>query len=124
MQNTISFLKEDDTNDWLRICYTLTHYFSVIFDHLSVSGRIGTRRGKTSAVCGPHLQSSAEEEVVQTSAVCTKKTTSAENVFPPADLEPCLPARRRFYLCKPLLYSKKQTLFSTLQTKTSSRPQT
>ncbi|KAL4566661.1 hypothetical protein LXL04_030781 [Taraxacum kok-saghyz] len=29
---------------------------------------------KTSAVCGPHLQSSAEEEVVQTSAVCTKKT--------------------------------------------------
>ncbi|KAL4586447.1 hypothetical protein LXL04_011083 [Taraxacum kok-saghyz] len=29
---------------------------------------------KTSAVCGPHLQSSAEEEVAQTSAVCSKKT--------------------------------------------------
>ncbi|KAL4563802.1 hypothetical protein LXL04_027848 [Taraxacum kok-saghyz] len=27
------------------------------------------KRVKTSAVCGPHLQSSAEEEVVQTSAV-------------------------------------------------------
>ncbi|KAL4583425.1 hypothetical protein LXL04_007997 [Taraxacum kok-saghyz] len=133
-------------------------------------------RVKTSAVCGPHLQSSVEEEVVQTSAVCSKKTrtkvvertsggglkrrraeaqvssgleqalnrkeqrrrkkkgrgvghrrvaqgggagdfgsgevvrsgekrwngrvemvavTSAGNVFPPADLEPCLPARRR-----------------------------
>ncbi|KAL4565960.1 hypothetical protein LXL04_030067 [Taraxacum kok-saghyz] len=31
-------------------------------------------RAKTSAVCGPHLQSSAEEEVAQTSAVCNKKT--------------------------------------------------
>ncbi|KAL4572602.1 hypothetical protein LXL04_019382 [Taraxacum kok-saghyz] len=29
---------------------------------------------KTSAVCGPHLQSSAVEEVDQTSAVCKKKT--------------------------------------------------
>ncbi|KAL4590248.1 hypothetical protein LXL04_003174 [Taraxacum kok-saghyz] len=28
------------------------------------------QRAKTSAVCGPHLQSSAEEEVVQTFAVC------------------------------------------------------
>ncbi|KAL4581995.1 hypothetical protein LXL04_006532 [Taraxacum kok-saghyz] len=28
MQNTISFLKKYDTNDWLRMCYTLTHYFS------------------------------------------------------------------------------------------------
>ncbi|KAL4582538.1 hypothetical protein LXL04_007089 [Taraxacum kok-saghyz] len=31
-------------------------------------------RVKTSAVCGPHLQNSAEEEVAQTSAVCSKKT--------------------------------------------------
>ncbi|MFS7956153.1 hypothetical protein Hanom_Chr07g00651241 [Helianthus anomalus] len=31
-------------------------------------------RGKTSAVCGPHLQTSAAEEVDQTSAVCKKKT--------------------------------------------------
>ncbi|KAL4591142.1 hypothetical protein LXL04_004092 [Taraxacum kok-saghyz] len=29
---------------------------------------------KTSAVCGPHLQASAAEEVAQTSAVCKKKT--------------------------------------------------
>ncbi|KAL4565090.1 hypothetical protein LXL04_029173 [Taraxacum kok-saghyz] len=29
---------------------------------------------KTSAVCGPHLQNSAEEDVAQTSAVCNKKT--------------------------------------------------
>ncbi|MFS7975408.1 hypothetical protein Hanom_Chr10g00880261 [Helianthus anomalus] len=31
-------------------------------------------RGKTSAVCGPYLQTSATEEVNQTSAVCKKKT--------------------------------------------------
>ncbi|MFS7980985.1 hypothetical protein Hanom_Chr10g00945611 [Helianthus anomalus] len=31
-------------------------------------------RGKMSAVCGPHLQTSAAEEVDQTSAVCKKKT--------------------------------------------------
>ncbi|KAL4563166.1 hypothetical protein LXL04_027201 [Taraxacum kok-saghyz] len=31
-------------------------------------------RSKTSAVCGPYLQISAEEEVDQTSAVCKKKT--------------------------------------------------
>ncbi|KAJ0878296.1 hypothetical protein HanRHA438_Chr10g0438111 [Helianthus annuus] len=30
--------------------------------------------GKTSAVCGPHLQTSAAEEVDQNSAVCKKKT--------------------------------------------------
>ncbi|KAK1420777.1 hypothetical protein QVD17_22632 [Tagetes erecta] len=30
-----------------------------------------------SAVCGPHLQTSAEEEVDQTSAVCKKKTVLA-----------------------------------------------
>ncbi|KAL4574800.1 hypothetical protein LXL04_021638 [Taraxacum kok-saghyz] len=34
----------------------------------------GNKVVKTSAVCGPHLQSSTEEEVVQTSAVCSKKT--------------------------------------------------
>ncbi|KAL4586686.1 hypothetical protein LXL04_011328 [Taraxacum kok-saghyz] len=40
-------------------------------------------RAKTSAVCGPYLQSFAEEEVVQTSAVCSKKTveTSIINNF-------------------------------------------
>ncbi|KAL4566053.1 hypothetical protein LXL04_030163 [Taraxacum kok-saghyz] len=27
-----SFLKEYDTNDWLKICYTVTHSFSVIYD--------------------------------------------------------------------------------------------
>ncbi|KAK1437357.1 hypothetical protein QVD17_03148 [Tagetes erecta] len=32
------------------------------------------KRVKMSAVCGPHLQTSAEEEVDQTSAVCKKKT--------------------------------------------------
>ncbi|KAL4563161.1 hypothetical protein LXL04_027196 [Taraxacum kok-saghyz] len=47
--------------------------------------------------------------------------TYAENVFPPADLEPCLPARRRFYLCKPLLSSKKQTHFLTPQTKSKKK---
>ncbi|MFS7923373.1 hypothetical protein Hanom_Chr03g00259971 [Helianthus anomalus] len=31
-------------------------------------------RGKTSAVCGPHLQTSAAEELDQTSAVCKEKT--------------------------------------------------
>ncbi|KAL4558214.1 hypothetical protein LXL04_036412 [Taraxacum kok-saghyz] len=31
---------------------------------------------KTSAVCGPHLQPSAAEEVDQTSAVCKKKTNT------------------------------------------------
>ncbi|MFS7911649.1 hypothetical protein Hanom_Chr02g00120591 [Helianthus anomalus] len=31
-------------------------------------------KGKTSAVCGPHLQISAAEKVDQTSAVCKKKT--------------------------------------------------
>ncbi|MFS7889882.1 hypothetical protein Hanom_Chr00s000005g01612221 [Helianthus anomalus] len=31
-------------------------------------------RGKMSAVCGPHLQTSAAEEVGQTSSVCKKKT--------------------------------------------------
>ncbi|MFS7953203.1 hypothetical protein Hanom_Chr07g00615801 [Helianthus anomalus] len=31
-------------------------------------------RGKTSAVCGSHLQTFAAEEVDQTSAVCKKKT--------------------------------------------------
>ncbi|MFS7905495.1 hypothetical protein Hanom_Chr01g00048391 [Helianthus anomalus] len=31
-------------------------------------------RGKMSAVCGPHLQTSVAEEVDQTSAVCRKKT--------------------------------------------------
>ncbi|MFS7988661.1 hypothetical protein Hanom_Chr11g01037521 [Helianthus anomalus] len=30
-------------------------------------------RGKTSTVCGPHLQTSVEEEVNQTSTVCKKK---------------------------------------------------
>ncbi|KAL4556021.1 hypothetical protein LXL04_038656 [Taraxacum kok-saghyz] len=38
------------------------------------------RKVKTSAVCGPHLQSSAEEEVVQTSAVCSKKTVCFFNI--------------------------------------------
>ncbi|KAL4586700.1 hypothetical protein LXL04_011342 [Taraxacum kok-saghyz] len=33
-----------------------------------------THNGKTSVVCGPYLQTSAEEEVDQTSAVCKKKT--------------------------------------------------
>ncbi|MFS7946026.1 hypothetical protein Hanom_Chr06g00531181 [Helianthus anomalus] len=31
-------------------------------------------RGKTSVVCGPHLQTSVAEEVNQISAVCRKKT--------------------------------------------------
>ncbi|MFS7986014.1 hypothetical protein Hanom_Chr11g01005471 [Helianthus anomalus] len=31
-------------------------------------------KGKTSTVCGPHLQTSAAEEVDQTSTVCKKKT--------------------------------------------------
>ncbi|KAL4564402.1 hypothetical protein LXL04_028466 [Taraxacum kok-saghyz] len=35
---------------------------------------------KMSAVCGPHLQSSAEEEVAQTSAVCSKKTVCFFNI--------------------------------------------
>ncbi|MFS8010862.1 hypothetical protein Hanom_Chr14g01301961 [Helianthus anomalus] len=30
--------------------------------------------GKTSAVCGPHLLTSAVEEVNQTSTICKKKT--------------------------------------------------
>ncbi|KAL4586764.1 hypothetical protein LXL04_011408 [Taraxacum kok-saghyz] len=34
---------------------------------------------KTSVVCGPHLQTSAEEEVDQTSAVCRKKTNLISN---------------------------------------------
>ncbi|KAL4569609.1 hypothetical protein LXL04_025250 [Taraxacum kok-saghyz] len=33
---------------------------------------------KTSAVCGPYLQTSAEEKVVQTSTVCWKKTVPVE----------------------------------------------
>ncbi|KAL4568562.1 hypothetical protein LXL04_024176 [Taraxacum kok-saghyz] len=37
-------------------------------------------RAKTSAVCGPHLQSSTEEVVVQTSAVCSKKTVCFLNI--------------------------------------------
>ncbi|MFS7899139.1 hypothetical protein Hanom_Chr10g00890411 [Helianthus anomalus] len=44
-------------------CYMLEHEGAVCFS-----------RGKTSAVCGPHLQTSVVEEVVQTSAVCEKKT--------------------------------------------------
>ncbi|MFS7932775.1 hypothetical protein Hanom_Chr04g00371901 [Helianthus anomalus] len=31
-------------------------------------------RGKTSAVCEPHLQTSVAEKVNQTSSVCNKKT--------------------------------------------------
>ncbi|KAL4584266.1 hypothetical protein LXL04_008862 [Taraxacum kok-saghyz] len=39
-------------------------------------GGVGFFEAKTSAVCGPHLQPSAAEEVDQTSAVCKKKTSS------------------------------------------------
>ncbi|KAL4588665.1 hypothetical protein LXL04_001557 [Taraxacum kok-saghyz] len=39
-----------------------------------LKGAVCFFRGKTSAVCGPHLQTSATEEVDQTSAVCNKKT--------------------------------------------------
>ncbi|KAL4562390.1 hypothetical protein LXL04_034592 [Taraxacum kok-saghyz] len=37
------------------------------------------KRVKTSAVCGPHLQTSAAEEVDQKSAVCNKKTKLLRN---------------------------------------------
>ncbi|KAL4575940.1 hypothetical protein LXL04_012027 [Taraxacum kok-saghyz] len=40
-------------------------------------------RSQTSAVCGPHLQASAAEEVDQTSAVCKKKTASRWSGFAP-----------------------------------------
>ncbi|KAL4574163.1 hypothetical protein LXL04_020988 [Taraxacum kok-saghyz] len=71
---------------------------------------------KMSAVCGPPLQSSAEEEVVQTFAVCSKKTTSVGNVFPPADLEPCLPARRHcWYITPPNIQIKSPTVPTTVE---------
>ncbi|KAL4583914.1 hypothetical protein LXL04_008500 [Taraxacum kok-saghyz] len=71
-----SFLKECDTNDWLNVCYTVTHSFSGCKRAellVSYSGSIL----KTSAVCGPYLQPSAAEEVDQTSAVYKKKTLSS-----------------------------------------------
>ncbi|MFS7985445.1 hypothetical protein Hanom_Chr11g00998451 [Helianthus anomalus] len=46
---------------------------SSCFSHKEL-GAVCFFRGKTSAVCGPHLQTSAAEEVDQTSAVCKKKT--------------------------------------------------
>ncbi|KAF5801117.1 hypothetical protein HanXRQr2_Chr06g0244401 [Helianthus annuus] len=49
-----------------------------MFDEL---GAVCFFRGKTSAVCGPHLQTSAAEEVDQTSAVCKKKTVCFTEVF-------------------------------------------
>ncbi|MFS7950174.1 hypothetical protein Hanom_Chr07g00580251 [Helianthus anomalus] len=42
-----------------------------IYFHLGV---VCFFRGKTSSICGPHLQTSVTEEVDQTSAVCREKT--------------------------------------------------
>ncbi|MFS7896837.1 hypothetical protein Hanom_Chr00s005946g01731461 [Helianthus anomalus] len=43
-------------------------------------GAVCFLRGKMSIVCGPHLQTSVEEELDQTSAVCKKKVVCFVNV--------------------------------------------
>ncbi|KAL4562901.1 hypothetical protein LXL04_026932 [Taraxacum kok-saghyz] len=54
--------------DYPNLTVDLAYYTFELLEFLT-----GNNRVKTSAVCGPHLQSSAEEEVVQTSAAAARR---------------------------------------------------